>query len=170
MGGAVRGGLGAAGVLGAIGAGADRLPGFGASAPAAAQSLWFAGLEQTALGDASLETESDSLIVSNVDVFDGEEHVTTAYGTPGEVVRIPQVPPIDDCGKLPPWPLPCYINRYRERVRFDLPDGTSAVGDDLRILAGEGESAVESLSSFSLSGRGIDTLRVIGEQTGGEFL
>lgn len=58
----------------------------------ATDRLWFAGLEHTALGDATLDTSTGSLVVSNID-SGGDDGVSVAVGeTEGHMVQLPVDP------------------------------------------------------------------------------
>lgn len=137
----------------------------------------FGGEPDSPLGSVEVANDGDGLTVTadyepigasevRLDVFNGDEQVTTVYGEPGEVARAVEPVAITDCGKLPPWPLPCFIGQFDDVVEFELVDESRAAGDDLRVLASDADAELQHLSQFSLRGQAVGELHVVGEETG----
>ncbi|MGE3109476.1 MAG: CHRD domain-containing protein [Phycisphaerales bacterium] len=122
------------------------------------------------LGDAALWGRPESCLDANadfmsvgsptvrIDVFNGSQMVASFVRPNGNVgvVQGPPggiVPPIGGCGKLPPFPLPCFFFDF-DQPFFFTPSGSTqpVMGTSLRLLANQATAPINEIELFDVFG------------------
>ncbi|MDB6035833.1 MAG: exported protein of unknown function, partial [Verrucomicrobiales bacterium] len=134
----------------------------------------FAGDPKHALGSASMTYDGQGNLQLNVDfspigskstrvdVYEGSKFVGTASVQGNFIGTLSGGGRLIACGKLPP-PLPCFFGGFETTFKFAAADGTSLVGDEIRILAGNPSGPLKNLASFSVQACNVDRITILDE-------